>query len=356
MVTRCAAKRKNSFQHSVAQVKSKLTLRLFGLAMTTHTHTHTQQNISHAVFLGSKSLGLNVLKKLYSHSPNMKWTIIHPNDADDPRSILKDFQNFARLCDLDILISASASATKQMLSDFKFDIGFVCGWYSILDAESLSYISNGLWGIHNSLLPKYRGGSPLVWSIINGDDFVGSSVFRLSEGMDTGDLLLQVEVENRITDDIQSLLDKIEERLLAELPQKWTSLVNGEAHLYPQSEQNATYCGQRMPEDGLINWDKNATDVHNFIRAQSPPYPCAYTFLFNEKILVTKSTPLNLVYDGTPGQILRRNEKSVLVACGNRTALEMIEILVDGTKQNPAKTIRSIKYRFMNEATLSIPI
>jgi methionyl-tRNA formyltransferase len=325
------------------------------MAMTSHTHIHTQQVIRHAVFLGSKSLGLNILKSLYSHSSNIKWTIIHPNDSDDTRSNLIDFQNFARLCDLDILISSSSAATKQILSDFKFDIGFVCGWYSLLDSEALSFVPNGLWGIHNSLLPKYRGGSPLVWSIMNGDAFVGSSVFKLTEGMDTGDILLQVEVENKITDDIQSLLNKIENKLLTELPNKWISLINGEAHLYTQMEDNATYCGQRTEEDGLIKWDKPAAEIHNFIKAQSPPYPCAYSFLLDKKILFLKSIPSALIYDGTPGQILRRTNTSVLVSCGNRTALEILEISANGKPSIPTTFIRSIKQRFRNEALLSLP-
>lgn len=315
----------------------------------------TQQVICHAVFLGSKSLGLNILKSLYSNSPNIKWTIVHPNDSDDARSTLIDFQNFARLCDLDILISASSATTKQILADFKFDIGFVCGWYSLLDSEALSFVPNGLWGIHNSLLPKYRGGSPLVWSIMNGDAFVGSSIFKLTEGMDTGDLLLQVEVENKISDDIQSLLNKIENKLLAELPNKWISLINGEAHLSAQNEQSATYCGQRTEEDGLIKWEKSATEIHNFIKAQSPPYPCAYSFLVENKILFHKSNPSALIYDGTPGQILRRTDTSVLVACGNRTALEILEISVNGKQSIPTTFIRSIKQRFRNEALLSLP-
>ncbi len=313
----------------------------------------TQQIERRAVFLGSKSLGLNILKSLYNHSQNIKWTIIYPNDSNDTHSNIIDFQDFARLYDLDIFVSSSSVTTKQILANFKFDIGFVCGWYSLLDTEALSLVPKGLWGIHNSLLPKYRGGSPLVWSIINGDATVGSSVFKLTEGMDAGDILLQVEIENRITDDIQSLLNKIENKLLAELPKKWISLLNGKASLSLQNENDATYCGQRIDEDGLIKWDRSATEIHNFINAQSPPYPCAYSFLLGKKIFFHKSNPSALIYDGTPGQILRRTNESVLVSCGNRTALEIFEISINGKQIIPTTFIRSIKQRFRNDTLLS---
>lgn len=306
------------------------------------------KNLQSAVFLGSKSLGLNALKSLHRNSPGIKWTIIHPNDFEDTRSVFVDFKNFAETHDLTIFATASASETKTLLAAMKFDIGFVCGWYLLLDAETLSSVPHGLWGIHNSLLPRYRGSSPLVWSIINGDKFVGSSVFRLSEGMDTGELLLQVAVENTIEDDIKSLLKKIEDKLLMELPSKWIDLINDQAALLSQNNHDATYCGLRNEQDGNINWEKDALTIHNFIKAQSLPYPCAFTFLGAKKILILKSRPSNLVYDGTPGQILKRCKESIFVSCGSRTAIEILEVSVDGTSMIPTNLIRSIKLRFRN--------
>jgi methionyl-tRNA formyltransferase len=251
-----------------------------------------------------------------------------------------------------LIVENSATSTKKMLMSYDFDIGFVCGYYSLIDKETLSYVPNGLWGAHNSLLPKYRGGSPLVWSIINGDALVGCSVFKISERMDAGDLLLQIQVTNEISDDIQSLINKIEDNLLAELPKKWSNLINGEACLSSQAEENATYCGQRTEEDGLIDWKKPAVDIHNFIRAQSAPYPCAYTFLLDRKVLILKSKPSHFIYDGTPGQILRRSANSIFVACGNRTAIEILEVAINEKLGVPAAFIRSVKQRFLNKSLI----
>ncbi|WP_217425536.1 hypothetical protein, partial [Magnetospirillum sp. SS-4] len=88
---------------------------------------HTQQALGRAVFLGSKGLGISVFKALITTSNNIKWTIIHPNDTDDKRSTLTQWQNLARLLDIDILVSSSNSATKEIIRNIKPDIGFVCG-------------------------------------------------------------------------------------------------------------------------------------------------------------------------------------------------------------------------------------
>ncbi len=306
---------------------------------------YAQKKINSAVFLGSKNLGLSVFKSLYAISDNLKWTIIHPNDADDPRSALRDWQNLAHLLDLDLLISSSKMATKEMIRDIRPDIGFVCGWYSLLDNEVLSFVPNGFWGIHNSLLPKYRGGSPLVWSIINGDECVGSTVFRISDGVDNGDVLLQARVKNELADTIETLLKKIEDSLLEALPDKWKLLVNGCAELTTQDESEATYCGQRIEADGNIDWSNDAVNIHNFIRAQSPPYPGAFTYCKGIKVAILNSRPIFETHHGTPGQILRLTSKSVVVSCGRSTAIAISEVLVDGEKFEASDYFKSYTLR-----------
>lgn len=298
------------------------------------------------VFLGSKELGLSVLKSLYAHSQDLRWIIIHPDDTADPRSCLKEFNNFARLCDLDIMVAPSAAAAKQMILDAEADIGFVCCWYWLLDAELLDAVPRGLWGAHNSLLPLYRGNAPLVWSIINGEREVGCTVFRISRGMDDGQVLHQVRVPNLETDTIGTLLPKIEARLLEELPTYWAALLADEAVLRDQDETAATYCGMRTPDDGLVDWSKPAQEVHDFIRAQSDPYPCAFSYIAGEKISFISSRIFVPKFHGTPGQVLQRNYDSVLIACGNSTAIEILSVRVDGADAVPSRVIKSLKSRF----------
>ncbi len=309
-----------------------------------------------AVYLGSKALGLSVLKCLLAAEPPCRWTIIHPPDESDGRSRIDEFRSLALKHDLDLLVATSSSDAKQMIFDRGPDIGFVCGWYWLLDADVLRTVAGGLWGIHNSLLPKYRGGAPLVWSIINGDPIVGSTVFRISEGVDDGPILFQVRVPLSDTDDISNALEELERCLLQELPKKWAALLSGGALLSQQIEAEATYCGQRQPIDGLIDWRKSAKEIHDFVRAQAPPYPCAYTFLDNQCVRVIRTKLFDSPYLGTPGQILRRNERTVLVACGEKTALEILRIAVDGREYMPTTIIKSHRARLVSLRTACIDV
>jgi methionyl-tRNA formyltransferase len=301
--------------------------------------------IPNAVFLGSKALGLSVLQTILTSSRGLNWTIIHPYDENDSRSVFDEFKKFSVDHNVKLVVAKSSADAKHLIAECNAQIGFVCGWYWILDDAVLELVPRGLWGIHNSLLPKYRGGSPLVWSIINGDKEVGSTVFKISAGVDTGDILYQVKTHNHLEDNIQTILIRLESLLLNDLPDKWQALLNGKIELKKQRDVDATYCGQRIPDDGLIDWSKSATEIHNFIRAQSPPYPCAFSFSENERIYFEKTKIHAGIFDGTPGQILRRDRDYIVVACGERTALEVLEISVAGTKICPSRHFRSIKQR-----------
>jgi methionyl-tRNA formyltransferase len=299
-----------------------------------------------AVFLGSKRLGLNIFKSILAQTPNIKWTIIHPDDELDERSKLGDFRNFARETGIELLVSPSAKTASTILHRINPDIGIVCGWYWLLDENILESIKGGLWGIHNSLLPRYRGGSPLVWSILEGDEYVGATVFKISSGLDNGPILHQVRFRMKDTDDISTALLNIENGLVAELPRKWLELISNKVELTHQDEKDATFCGQRSEEDGLIDWGNNARSIHNFIRAQAPPYPSAFSFLAGEKVEILKSKLFDGIFYGTPGQVLSRSSMSIVVSCGENTAIEILELRIGDLVKAPNKVANSIRLRF----------
>lgn len=252
-------------------------------------------------FLGSKSFGLSILKAVKAD------LVIHPDDQTDPRSCLKDFLAYT-----DVHVARNQADADVLLDLHRPDIVLVCGWYWLIKNLSIPH-----YGIHNSLLPKYRGGAPLVWSIINGEPFVGSTVFQLTPGMDAGPVLHQVRTPLSDTDGVADVLARIESALVTELPAKWRALLKGAAELTPQDESQATYCGQRIPDDGLIDWNRTAIQVHDFIRAQSAPYPGAFTYCGHDRINIDRASVDPRQWSGTPGQVLERNTAFTVIACGD---------------------------------------
>ena len=294
------------------------------------------------IFLGSKEFGLNILRILVGSSSGVRWQVICPDDKNDPRCALQKFQEFTRDNELSLSVVRTSSDARKLLTDGAPDVVFACGWYWILPADLIAKVPLGCFGIHNSLLPKYRGWSPLVWSIINGDSKVGSSLFRFASGVDDGDLLAQFEIDLAVRENIADALRKIEAGIQRKLPDIWSGYLRGEIKLTSQKHEDATYCGRRIEADGMIDWRKTALEIHNFIRAQAPPYPGAFAFdAGRRKVVFIEAEPDPRPYYGTPGQILEIQGGAIVVCCGGSTALVVRQVAVDGVVAEPVAFFKS---------------
>lgn len=301
--------------------------------------------ITNAVFLGSKKFGLNLFKALYEADTSINWTILCPPDLNDMRSYFNEFQEYAKSKNLDLLTADSLAMIEQYALDNKPDVVVVCGYYRILSERILENVTFGVWGIHNSLLPKYRGGSPLVWQLINREKVIGSSFFKFSSGMDDGVILDQVKIENADTMAIGEASDSVEQAWVSKVPGIWADFCKGNIVPAEQNHDEASYCAQRQESDGLIDWTSNAIDIDAFIRAQDAPYPRAF-FKLDEKIvrIVNHSIDSRKIY-GTCGQVFQIIDKRVAICCGDNTAIQISKVLIDGKVVDASGILSSIKIR-----------
>jgi methionyl-tRNA formyltransferase len=303
--------------------------------------------ITSAIFLGSKKFGLNLFKVLYDVDPTIRWTVICPPDMNDERTHSIEFQAYAKVKDIDFITANSPTMIEQYVLDNRPDVMVVCGYYRILSSRLLENVTFGVWGIHNSLLPKYRGGSPLVWQLINKEKVIGSSFFRLSNGIDDGVILDQVKIENADAMTIGEASDSLERAWVAKLPEIWTDFCKGDVHPVEQNHDEASYCAQRQEFDGRIDWSLKANDIDAFIRAQDAPYPRAF-FKLNEKIIrVVNHFIIRGEIYGTCGQVFQIIDKSVVICCGNNTAIQISKVLVNGKAVDASDIINSIKIRLI---------
>lgn len=301
-----------------------------------------------AIFLGSKAFGLAILRTLIDAQPDVAWRVIHPADQADSRSALSEFRGFCDVRGLDMTLAANAAAANEAIAGERPDLVVVCGWYFLIPPAVLA--TSRFLGIHNSLLPKYRGGAPLVWALINGERRVGSSLFGFTPGMDDGPIYLQVAVEPDPDDTIGSVLAALEQCFVAELLGVWPGIISGENPGVEQDHGAATYCGQRMPQDGLVDWHNDAAQVHDFIRAQSRPYPGAFTRAGDKTIRLWRSRPDERTYFGTPGQVLAREPAYVSVACGNGTAIQILDATDVGGGGDLMRIFDSLRMRLAEPA------
>lgn len=140
--------------------------------------------------------------------------------------------------------------------------------------------------IHGSLLPKYRGRTPHVWAIINGEKETGVTAHLMNEDCDSGPIVKQIKVPIGNNDTGASILEKfnlIYPNILNDVIRD----INTDSLIFTkQNKESATYFGKRTPDDGEINWNWQKERIWNWVRAQADPYPGAFTFLNDKKIII----------------------------------------------------------------------
>ncbi len=174
------------------------------------------------------------------------------------------------------------------LAKLKPDVILVMGWFYMVPGKIRAMAKHGAWGIHASLLPKYAGGAPLVWAMINGEKETGVSLFRLDDGVDDGDIIEQRSISIAFEDTIREVYQKA---TVASKEILMHALTNIEQVKYnPQDKSKIEVWPQRKPEDGEINLDWPVEKIYNFIRAQSSPYPGAFIKTSDgRKIIIEKA-------------------------------------------------------------------
>lgn len=230
--------------------------------------------MTRCLFMGSKKMGLNIFRDLIAESP-YKWDIWHPNDFSDRRSNMNEWLEFSKGNKIEFNVLESNQDFENLILANDYEIALVCGWYWKINSRFLHKPSHGFWGIHNSLLPKYRGGSPLIWSLLSDDSKIGSSLFKLEEGMDTGPIALQIEIDNNSTS-IEDVYLKIENGYKEKLSLVIEQIMSNKHTLVYQDHSAATYFRSRQVKDSEINFAWTPDFLQKFIKVMQHPYPPAF--------------------------------------------------------------------------------
>lgn len=186
----------------------------------------------------------------------------------------------------------------------------------LLRQEVLDIPHRGVLNVHPSLLPRWRGASPVAAAILAGDERTGVTVMLMDAGMDTGPTLAQREVAispHDTTGSLTAVLAELGADLLAETLPRWLA---GAIVPQPQDESRATKCALLRKEDGLLDWALPAEDLWRRVRAYNP-WPGAHTYLDGQMLHIWRAWPLDARRDAPPGTIVALMEKErELVAAG----------------------------------------
>ena len=198
---------------------------------------------------------------------------------------------------------------KEFIDNNDCDILVSINYLFLIEKDIINMSNHLAFNIHGSLLPKYRGRTPHVWSIINGEKITGITAHIIDEGCDTGDVLDQIKLKIESNDTGDSILNKYKKLYLPLIEKVIQNFNNGGLKPKKQNSKLATYFGKRVPTDGLINWNWHKERIYNWVRAQAHPYPGAFSYYKGNKFTIDSVAFSNFGFDDNilNGTILNEN-------------------------------------------------
>lgn len=231
----------------------------------------------------------------------------------------------------------------EFLKAVQGEMMLVVGWYYMVPKTVRRLFPKGVLGIHASLLPKYRGGAPLTWAMINGEPETGVSAFFFEDGVDTGDVLARRRFAIDYSDTIKDLLEKTEAASLSIVREEVPRYGRGEIKGQPQDHRQAFEVPQRGPEDGMIDWRRSSRQVYDWVRSQTKPYPGAFFLHRGRKIKVWAVSEERRALES--GKIKMEGEDVLVGVDGGCVRLvEFSLIESDETEASRDETVRFLRH------------
>ena len=221
---------------------------------------------------------------------------------------------------------------RNLLQQLAPDCIVIIAYGQIIPAALLTIPRLGWINLHGSLLPKYRGAAPINWAIANGETQTGLTTMRIDAGMDTGDMLLQQEIDIAPEETAPELAASMAEAGAPLMLATLRGLVSENLVPRPQDNDQATYAPLLKKEDGRIDWNLAAQQIYNRMRGFTP-WPGAYTSFRGQTChLWAEPFSLQTLTGGAPGTIFREDTQ-ILIACGHATLLRLLSVKLEGRKQ-----------------------
>jgi len=290
------------------------------------------------VFMGSPEFAWHSLKKLY-RAPEVELALVV---SQPPRKKGRGQQQqptpvgcFAREKELELLeiddVNSEAGLSK--IERIKPDYLVVVAFGQILKGEVLKLARKAAINLHASLLPKYRGASPINQALIEGEEFTGVTTMLMDEGLDTGDILLQSRVRIEPDDTAGSLHDRLAVEGAELLLKTLLKYNKGQVDPVPQNEEESSYASRLSRDEGEIDFNRPAREVNDFIRGNNP-WPGAFTGFRGQKLKVWQAEMSGRESGSSrPGSILKASPQQGLLVATADYGIKLTEVQLPGKKR-----------------------
>jgi methionyl-tRNA formyltransferase len=289
------------------------------------------------IFCGTPQFAIPTLEKLLDEGFTIELVVTNPDEPSGrgykpkpppvkqraERAGLRVFQP-AKLKDPE---------TQAVLSKLSPDAIVVVAYGHIIPPWMIDLPRSGCVNLHASLLPKYRGAAPIAWALIRGEHTTGVTTMKIDPGLDTGDILLQREVEIRDDDTTETLSQRLSEIGAGLMVETLQGIERGEIVPRPQDHGRATLAPMLKKSDGRIDWRLKAVEIGWRVRGLRP-WPGAYASLRGKTLHIWSATPAIARAPAglEPGAIMAEHGH-LSVVCGEGTLLEVKELQLEGRKR-----------------------
>ena len=304
------------------------------------------------IFLGTPHFAENVLQKLIDSKHEVIAVVCQPDKLVGRKQLLEAPPTKVLAQKYNIPVYQFAKIRLEGVEPLKkldADIMITAAYGQILSQEILDITRFGVYNVHGSVLPKYRGSSPIQWSLINGEKTLGVTILKTQAGMDDGPILHTQEFEIQESDTVSSLMEKISLMGADLLLKSLDEIENGTAVLVPQDESLVTKCKMLKKEQAVIDFNTPAQNIVNFVRGMAE-WPVAYTHYNGVMLKIYKAKShiledfanisnlsLDEISNMKNGQVaLVSTKKGIFVKCDN-SVLELVELQLEGGKKMSAK-------------------
>lgn len=291
----------------------------------------------HIVLLCATNRGYRVAEKLFAIGKGHDFSVFSFRETAWEPPFLDDIRRLTQANGHRFYEARNIAkrALKEFWLEHSVDLILMVNWRYIVPVDVYSLASRGCYVFHDSLLPKYRGFSPTVWAMINGERETGVTLFRVAEDFDAGDTVEQVRVTIGQSDTVASVMENVTLAYLDVIERNFDKLLHGRIKCIPQNHAEATYTCKWTPEDARIDWAKASHDIYNLIRATTRPYPGAYTYLEGRKLAIwSAGTDINSrrYMSQAPGRVVESHTNGAATVLTGDGAIQLRTVQLEGNQ------------------------
>lgn len=290
------------------------------------------------LFAGTPEFSVPVLEALYNHGDDICAVYTQPDRPKGRGRKISCSPVKEKALELGIEVlqpkTLKTQQEQEQLAAFEPELMIVVAYGLILPRVVLDIPKYGCVNVHASILPKYRGASPIQAALLAGDQQTGVTIMQMDVGLDTGDMILKKTCTIQEGENAQSLHDKLALLGAKGIIETIEQLEQGKICFEKQDQSQASYAGKINKLDAKIDWQESATTIENKIRAYNP-WPVAYIQLEDASIRIWQAKAIGCtnsdIQQSRPGQILKVDKDAITVVCG-QGLLQITTLQFPGSK------------------------